>query len=108
MDPCDIVELERLQVPDERFEDGRLQTGSSPFGERVPDRLEESDASGLEIDEVVAVMHDPHRIRLGESNPEVVAERVVVRMVRGVDGRSHSTSLADSPGPWTDLERSGP
>src|SRR4029077_13503396 len=43
----------------------------------------------LEVGEVVAVVHDPHRVRLDEPHANAVDEVVVVRVGRRIDRQAH-------------------
>ena len=80
MDGDHVVEAQRLAVGDEGLEHRRFETGLAPLGERMPDAGEECDPGFLEVGEVVAVVHDAHRIGLDEPDSDLVGE-VVVRQV---------------------------
>ena len=71
--------MQRLAVGDERFEDGRLEAGIAPLGERMTDVCEKRDPGLFEVGEVVAVMHDPHGVCFDEPHPDLVSELIVGR-----------------------------
>ena len=79
MDADHVVETQRLPVRDEGFEHRRFETGLTPLGERMPDVGEKRDPSFLKVGEVVAVVHDAHRIGLDEPHSNLVREVVVGR-----------------------------
>jgi hypothetical protein len=72
-----VIELERLAVPHERLEHGHLDAVSTYLVVGVADVAEVRHASLFEVQQVPAVMNDPHRVRLGEAHPDAVRERVV-------------------------------
>ncbi len=73
-----LVELERPAVLHERFQNRRLQSGLAPLGERVTDVAEVLDARLFEVVQVVAVVHDAHRVGLDETDTDLVAILVVI------------------------------
>ena len=48
----------------------------------------------LEVGEIVRVVHDAHRVRLHEADPNVVGEVVIGRVDGRLDGQTHPPSLA--------------
>ena len=88
-----VVEFEWLAVLHERLEHRRFEAGIAPLGERVADRTQVLDPGLLEVGEVVAVVHDAHRIGLDETHPDPVDELVVVGRGGRIDGQTHAATI---------------
>ena len=65
------------------------------------------DAGLFEVQEVVAVVHDAHRVGLGEADPDPVDERVPGRVERRVDVEAHRRTVPGTQRWWW-LCRRGP
>jgi hypothetical protein len=78
-----VVELERLAVLQERLEHGHLDAFRPNLVVGMADVAEIRHAGFLEVQQVPAVVDDPHRVGLGEAHPDAMREGVV----RGDQGR---------------------
>lgn len=97
VDRDNVVEPERVAVLDERLEHGRFDAGRTPLGVRMADVAEEGDASFFEIRQVAAVVHDPHRVGLGEPDADVVTELVGGGVQRRLDVHTHGAQARPRP-----------
>ena len=88
-----VVEFEWPAILHERLEDGRFEAGVAPLGERMADRTQVLDPRLLEVGEIVAVVHDAHRIGLDETHPDTVDELVVVGCGGRIDGQTHAATI---------------
>lgn len=89
-----VVEAERLDVAQMRFEDGVVNAFGSHLGVGVTKVSQVGDSRFLQVREIATVVHDSHGVCLGESNTDVVAEDVVTGIGGRVDVRSHAQTVS--------------
>ena len=117
LDRCDVdvhvdhvVEPERDAVPAPGFDDAHVDAPGSDLAVRMSDVAQVRHACLLQHRQVPAVVHDPHRVGLGEADPQSVAEAVRGGIERRFDRDAHvgdrtpdrrHRSESPSPGPDT-------
>jgi Cys-tRNA(Pro)/Cys-tRNA(Cys) deacylase len=94
-----FVELERLPVTDIRLEHRRFEARFSPLGEGVADMAKVRHPCFFEVRQIVAVMHDAHRVGLDEAHPDPMDELVVAGFGGRIDRETHARTLPIRPDP---------
>ena len=96
MDVDDVVEQQRAPVLAPRLQDVHLDALVADAGVRVADVAQVGDPGLLHHRQVAAVVHDPHRIGLGEPDPQLVRELVGAGIGGRVGRDAHALTVGEA------------
>ena len=84
-----VVELQWPAVLHERLQHRVVHPLGAQLGVRVAERAQVLHAGFLQVGQVAAVVHDAHRVRLGEADAQPVHVRVVGWVQRRIELQAH-------------------
>lgn len=93
MDIDEIVEYERLAIPNVCFEHSHIDSGIPNLVIGVADVTEELDSGLFKVGQITAVVHNAHRVGLGEPDAKTMPVGVVGGVGRRVGPDAHVTNL---------------